>query len=976
MITKQRLSANNSLDGMPTPISGCESNSAETPLDVMPSGAQCSFDQQSNDCTTQRRGSSQKKRLPGLLLSDDSCNAVDNMLGVDEKPTCENTDPASNLDLSFNGKIKPLTAESQGVIGPVAANTVERSTKDEAELETETRKSSDDSRICDEKLNESFELLTKENNSLSHYNNEKSPDLFADDDEDDDDNDDEDDGNDDEEGQNASERNGDGGRQGECEDYLHRSQARTSGASIKEMESANESSVDRTDRILLKRMQMSLAGIPPPPALTYSDIDIGTMLTIYRSNVEPWLATHGFRTGTAKPLDDSAAGVSEPGEKLQQQPCLMKPTHTTDELAALKWPELTHHRAHGLHYNRSGVTETIELLGLKYIERYISAETSCSFNMTVLQSSAKKRNQRLKLLNQSPGRRLSHLARRRATFSSESLLNNSGSKGGSIVSAGKGTIDAGVLRRLNPHRVCNNRQVLLDPKKSDNRRKNKIKTPKRRTPGGKKSPRRRTPGSSAKKLSLLRTNAGGGKSCSQVHVPATRESSKRALFLSPQNGGTSSATSRNDRAGSNSKQLERSLFSDARVLKSKRSLFSPVRGTATEDKGNPPAASGVSGAGASSSSTVSNKRRRSSITDSGETERSGERTEKIRRTEAAGLTEEDLTPRSLKFARSRSFCVGVRSMTLPSASAVECVPIVGGRPLIRASSDICSEDGPRPVAVLTENHKKKLLWAVSQALQSKQITTKHELFKRHASILARVVKRLFLEFNDQTISSTSEKMLKLANKHVYEVIQGKSEHEIYFREKTRLSNARNLQKLQGYIAPEEYELRRLKRTASTTSFDATSPFDCSLSASQSFLSQSSILSQGSSFGGGLSQLSQPNGFTRGGAGSAAAGVGHLKPAASTGSVNTVGLLGASIVGSLSSSTALRENVDSELRQRSTKKQLLFSGKDQKNLSPYRMDKSLSLIGGVGGGGNVGNKLLVGGAANSSIMKAKRQISFE
>uniref|UniRef100_A0A182TT32 Uncharacterized protein n=1 Tax=Anopheles melas TaxID=34690 RepID=A0A182TT32_9DIPT len=404
MITKQRLSANNSLDGMPTPISGCESNSAETPLDGMPSGEQYSIDQQSNDCTTQRRGSSQKKRLPGLLLSDDSCNAVDNMLGVDGKPTCKGTDPASNLDLSFNGKIKPLTAKSLGVNGPVAADTVERSTKDEAELETNARKSSDDSRIRDEKLNESFELLTKENNSLSHYNNEKSPDLFADDDEDDDDNEDDDDGNDDEEGQNASERNGDGGRQrGECEDYLHRSQARTSGASIKEMESASESSVDRTDRILLKRMQMSLAGIPPPPALTYSDIDIGTMLTIYRNNVEPWLATHGFRTGTTKPSDESAAGVSEPGEKLQQQRCLMKPTHTTDELDALKWPELTHHRAHGLHYNRSGVTETIELLGLKYIERYISAETSCSFNMTVLQSSAKKRNQRLK----APTRRMS-----------------------------------------------------------------------------------------------------------------------------------------------------------------------------------------------------------------------------------------------------------------------------------------------------------------------------------------------------------------------------------------------------------------------------------------------------------------------------------------------------------------------------------------------------------------------------------------
>uniref|UniRef100_A0A182YFL2 Uncharacterized protein n=1 Tax=Anopheles stephensi TaxID=30069 RepID=A0A182YFL2_ANOST len=262
------------------------------------------------------------------------------------------------------------------------------------------------------------------------------------------------------------------------------------------------------------------------------------------------------------------------------------------------------------------------------------------------------------------------------------------------------------------------------------------------------------------------------------------------------------------------------------------------------------------------------------------------------------------------------------------------------------------------VVTLSQFVSNKLLWAVSQALQSKQITAKHELFKQHASNLVRVVKRLFLEFNDQTTSSTSEKLLKLANKHVYEVIQGKSVDDIYFREKTRIMNARNMPKLQGYIAAEEYELRKLKRTASITSFDGSSPFDCSLSASQSLLSQSSMLSQGSSFGG-LSQLSQTTSFIRSGA--------NMKPAASTGSVNMVGLSNTS-----TTNTALRENVDSELRQRSTKKQLLFSGKDQKNVSPFRMEKNLSLI-----GSNVNaNKLLVGGSLNSSIMKAKRQISFE
>lgn len=945
MITKYRLSDNASLGDVSTPISGSDSNAEETTCESMNRDDQNSTDQQSNDCGRYRRPeSNQKKRLPGSLLSDDSCNAVDNLLGVNDAQAqkeegCRDAD--QNADLSFDGKIKPLTSGDQNETRPLT-NAIDGfaaavTTVPEIPVDVGSR-SGMQSR--EEKLNESFELLTKECNTLNHYNNEKSPDLFADEDEE------------------EADVGGKDEQDKDNHDYsLHRAYHRISGAGAKELDYEGESSVDRTDHILLQRMKMSLSGIPPPPALTYSDIDVGTMLTIYRSNLNSWLATHSLYSSTNERINE---GDDQAGKKQQ---CLMKPTHSTDELTNMQWPELTKHRAHGLHYNRSRVSETFELLGLKYVERYISAETSCSFNMTILQSSAKKRNQRLKMLNQSPGRRLSHLARRRATFSSESLLNTSGSKGGSIVSAGKGAIDPGVLRRLNPHRACNNRQLLLDPKKSDNRRKNKIKTPKRRTPAGKKSPRRRTPGSSAKKLSLLRASA-SGKSCTQVHVPATRESSKRALFLSPQNSDKLSSPTRPDlrsTLGSNSKQTERSIFSEARILKSKRSLFSQPHGTAERNGVEPTASSfNMSNGTISTTSAMSSKRRRSSITDvdDGAEAAFGERTEKIRRTECSGLTEEDLTPRSLKFARSKSFCVGLQSTGLPSTVASDGIsaPGIGGKTLIRANSEISSSDGPRPLVMLTENHKKKLLWAVSQALQSKQITAKHELFKQHASNLVRVVKRLFLEFNDQTTTSTSEKLLKLANKHVYEVIQGKSVDDIYFREKTRIMNARNLPKLQGYIAPEEYELRKLKRTTSVTSYDGSSPFDCSLSASQSFLSQSSILSQGSSFGG-LSQLSQTTSLVRGGS--------HMKLASSTGSVNTVGL-------NTTTNTALRENVDSELRQRSTKKQLLFSGKDQKNVSPFRMEKNLSVI-----GSNVNtNKLLVGGSLNSSIMKAKRQISFE
>lgn len=66
-------------------------------------------------------------------------------------------------------------------------------------------------------------------------------------------------------------------------------------------------------------------------------------------------------------------------------------------------------------------------------------------------------------------------------------------------------------------------------------------------------------------------------------------------------------------------------------------------------------------------------------------------------------------------------------------------------------------------------------------------------------------------------------------------------------------------------------------------------------------------------------------------------------------------------------TILRENIDSEQRQKSSQKQISFSGKDQKNMSPYADAKS---------GSQAKAKLLVGGSVGSSILKAKRQISFE
>lgn len=64
------------------------------------------------------------------------------------------------------------------------------------------------------------------------------------------------------------------------------------------------------------------------------------------------------------------------------------------------------------------------MLCMKYAERYVSCETqsTCTvFQQTFLSSPLKRKANRLRWAVKSPGRRLSHLARRRITFSSANL---------------------------------------------------------------------------------------------------------------------------------------------------------------------------------------------------------------------------------------------------------------------------------------------------------------------------------------------------------------------------------------------------------------------------------------------------------------------------------------------------------------------------------------------------------------------------
>lgn len=75
-------------------------------------------------------------------------------------------------------------------------------------------------------------------------------------------------------------------------------------------------------------------------------------------------------------------------------------------------------------HNRSKESEDFEHLCTKYAARYVGAETASSctvWSMMEANSATKRRNAKLRWGVKSPGRRLSHLARRRITFSSTNL---------------------------------------------------------------------------------------------------------------------------------------------------------------------------------------------------------------------------------------------------------------------------------------------------------------------------------------------------------------------------------------------------------------------------------------------------------------------------------------------------------------------------------------------------------------------------
>lgn len=441
----------------------------------------------------------------------------------------------------------------------------------------------------------------------------------------------------------------------------------------------------------------------------------------------------------------------------------------------------------------------------------------------------------------------------------------------------------------------------------------------------------RTPG---RRVSERKTPGKHESSFAMKATAPTRESSKRALFQSPAKERCNSI-------------IKSELAS--RVDRSKRVLFSPLHSAKSQTL-SPKSVKFQFGSLSQSSLDIHfqmppAKRRREDVGD----DAYEESLSKMQRL-GGSCNMENLTPQSLMFAKSQSFCAdGLLARSNEFGS---------NKSLLRASSEAALGSSQK----LSLLRRQKILWAVSTSLKKKSIPTHHRNYKQYAAVLAKVTKRFFLEHVDRNSFSTSEVLLKIADKHVFWVLQGKSEDEIYLNERNKMDNiATSLPKLTGYIAPAEYEERQklMRRSASVMHLSDSSTDSMVDSLSQKSLSKYAVYSQSTEF---LGQLS-------GSSGNAV----MVSQTTTSPRANISSVLTNSSSKSNSKGCVLRENVDSEQRQKSGQKAFAFSGKDQKNVSPYTdktRENSLS---------KQHNKLLAIGNSSSSnpnALKAKRQISFD
>lgn len=215
---------------------------------------------------------------------------------------------------------------------------------------------------------------------------------------------------------------------------------------------------------------------------------------------------------------------------------------------------------------------------------------------------------------------------------------------------------------------------------------------------------------------------------------ATRETSKRALFLSPTQEEPSHST-----AGA--ANLSSGGDISRRIEKSKRALFSPPRRLER------------SISNLSNSSSQNSSMSLGSMLNAGPNQMSF-----VDRLTYFNRTNSDV---SINFKRRLEPDDDNENME-PSKQPSKFQRIEQSNHPMHTSkmTKAASENSMCPNQQLSASHKQKLLWAVSTALKKKSIAATNTNFNMYASILGKVVKRLYLESLSTKTESTSGTMLR------------------------------------------------------------------------------------------------------------------------------------------------------------------------------------------------------------------------
>nr|CAD7442571.1 unnamed protein product [Timema bartmani] len=492
---------------------------------------------------------------------------------------------------------------------------------------------------------------------------------------------------------------------------------------LEPQELLQEAKIQYYEQSRLNRLQELLQGVPPPPSYTIPQLNVVEMLKQLKDNHELMVSYSSLgikRKNTGKTIGHSK---------------YLPRTATFEEAITASWPESKQCFYHGISYNTSVASEQFELLCQKLAERFVGNEmaSSCNVVQSSFQAGTSANHRKRRSTGQSPGRRLSHLARRRQIFSSANLMNRT----------------AGKLQLSNLSHSCGEKRLIMVESRKNENKKNKT-------------------GRVSHTKHMLENDSHS--------LPRKVAATKRALFKSPPLNGKMVPPSSGSLCNTNSDRKRIQYFEEFTS-----SNTSNVKNHASDSKNNSRALYNNSFS-VKNNLLLKNCQNKSSNNLKCHVNGNGKRTI----AEFQPLVRRGKCPRKLfqspdkecKMSNQNILSKNIDTLRTENLKSIE--QIIGKGSTLIETANI--KQGGHLATTSTSGdlsgaHKKKLLWAVAEALRGVGIGLLNPLFRPCASSLARVCRSflpdLITPCNNQYNGSTSERMLKLAQEHVQTVVKNR-----------------------------------------------------------------------------------------------------------------------------------------------------------------------------------------------------------